>query len=183
LEELERRLAHPRVLALGEIGLDYHWDYAPRDIQHRALRDQLDLAVRLDVPVVFHAREAYSDLLDVLEEYASHSFLLHCFAGTPEDALRAVELGCYFGFDGPLTYKKADALRDLVASLPHDQVVVETDSPYMTPVPHRGKPNRPAYVAYVADTLATVWGVSPEEARRITTQNAGRFFGSRLVRC
>ncbi len=196
---LREMLAHPKVVALGEIGLDYHWDNATREQQYDALRDQLDLAEELQMPVVFHCREAYGDLLDILEaRYAERrtgegsepsqpktqnlkpktpSLLLHCFAGDQNDAQRAIALDCYFGVDGPLTYKNAQALRDLVQqTLPRDRIVIETDAPYLTPVPHRGKPNRPGYVAYVANMLATLWGVSPEEAAGITTANAERFF-------
>lgn len=223
---LRGMLAHPKVVALGEIGLDYHWDYATREQQYEALKAQLDLAEEQQTPIVFHCREAYEDLLDILEgrlgtrderqgtrddgrmtnddppttNHNPHStphapgptpfipspspplplssapkLLLHCFAGTPQDAQRAIALGCYFGLDGPLTYKNAQALRDLVQTLPRNRVVIETDAPYLTPVPHRGKPNRPAYVAHVNSMLATLWQISQEETAEITTANATRF--------
>jgi TatD DNase family protein len=181
LSELASLLAHPKVLALGEIGLDYHWDYSPVETQRRALADQLDLAVELDLPVVFHAREAYSDLLDVLEKRAPQRYLFHCFAGNADEADRAVALDAYFGVDGPITYKKADELRSVIARLPKERVVVETDSPYMAPVPYRGKPNQPAYVALVAEALAKLWSVPQSEAAEVTTRNAARFFGELLV--
>ncbi|HEY0867736.1 MAG TPA: TatD family hydrolase [Fimbriimonas sp.] len=184
LEGLAEFLRHPKVLALGEIGLDYHWDYAPPSIQRQALDDQLELARDLSVPVVFHAREAYSDLLDALEAFGPHPFLLHCFAGEEEDARRGAALGCYFGIDGPLTYKKADDLRRIVGTLPRDRVVLETDSPYMAPVPFRGKKNTPAYVACVNQALARLWSVPAETSAQVTTENAIRFFGERLrTRC
>lgn len=176
LAELERLLAHPRVLALGEIGLDYHWDYSPRMTQYEALRDQLDLASRLGVPVVFHAREAYGDLLDVLEARPPHPYLFHCWAGNAEEAARGVALGGYFGVDGPVTYKKADDLRAVLAEIPLDRLVLETDAPYMPPVPYRGKPNRSAYVPLINAGLAEVHGVSPEACAATTTANAERFF-------
>lgn len=175
LEELRELVKHPKVVALGEIGLDYHWDFATREQQFVALRDQLDLASETQSPVVFHCREAYSDLLDVLED-RSGKFLLHCFSGNMDDVRRATEMNCYFGVDGPITYKSANELREIVRKLPRDSVVVETDAPYLTPVPHRGKPNRPGYVAYVNSMLATVWEVSAEESAKITTANAARFF-------
>lgn len=181
LTELENLLAHPRVLALGEIGLDYHWDYAPRDIQFRALRDQLDLAVRLNTPVVFHAREAYSDLLDVLEARPAHPYLFHCFAGNAEEAQRAVVLDAYFGVDGPVTYPKAEELRSVLRTVPVERLVVETDSPYMSPMPFRGKPNQPAYVMHVNEGLAKACGMAHEEMAELTTANAVRFFGDRLA--
>lgn len=180
LDLLQSLLRHPRVLALGEIGLDYHWDYAPRDVQHRALWDQLELARSLKVPVVFHAREAYRDLLDVLERFGAHEYLFHCFAGNREEAERAVRLDAYFGVDGPISYKKADELREVFRMLPKDRIVVETDSPYMSPVPHRGKPNRPAYVSLVNEALAGALGMTAEECGRLTSDNARRFFGGRL---
>ena len=177
LARLEQLLAHPKVRAMGEIGLDYHWDYAPREIQHRALRDGLNLATQLDVPVVFHAREAYEDLINVLEDFLPIRSLFHCYVGTAAEAQRAAAMGAYFGIDGPITYKKNDELRSMIAGLPRDRVVLETDSPYMAPVPFRGKPNRPAYVAHVNSALASVWSVSAEESAAITTANAKRFFG------
>jgi TatD DNase family protein len=177
LAELESLLNHPRVLALGEIGLDYHWDYSPRMTQFDALKDQLDLAARLQVPVVFHAREAYSDLLDVLEARPSHPYLFHCWAGTEAEAARAVALGGYFGVDGPVTYKKADELRAVLASIPLDRLVLETDAPYMAPIPHRGKPNRSAYIPLINAGLAQAHGVTPETCAEATTANARRFFG------
>ena len=170
-------MRHPKVRALGEIGLDYHWDFATPEQQYRSLKEQLTLAREADKPVVFHCREAYPDLLAILEREPLHPYLIHCFAGDPKDAACALDLGCLFGVDGPLTYKSAGAFRDLVAGLPHDRVVLETDSPYMTPVPHRGQPNKPAYVQLVCQTLADVWGISEEETAAITTANAIRFFG------
>lgn len=177
LSELRARLAHPKVRALGEIGLDYHWDYAPHAIQHRALRDQLALARDTSKPVVFHAREAYKDLLDVLESEPPHPYLFHCFAGTAEDAGRAMALDAMFGVDGPISYKSAHGLRDVIRQIPLDRLVVETDAPYMTPVPLRGKPNRPAYVRWVNAALAAALGISEEACAAATTANARRFFG------
>lgn len=177
LNELRTLLFHPKALALGEIGLDYHWDFSPPETQRKALIDQLDLASELAKPVVFHAREAYSDLLDVLEARPVRPYLFHCFSGSPEEAARAVRLDAYFGVDGPISYKKADELRGLVRTLPRDRLLVETDAPYLTPVPHRGKPNRPAYVRYVAEALAACLQISFDECANLTTNNAERFFG------
>lgn len=176
LRRLRELLAHPRVLALGEIGLDYHWDYADRMVQHDALRDGLDLAAETGKPVVFHAREAYSDLLDVLEARPPHPYLMHCFAGTAEEGARAARLGCRFGVDGPVTYPKAEGLREVLRTLPFESLVVETDAPYMSPVPQRGKPNRPAWVRHVAEGLATALGRSFDEVAETTTATARAFF-------
>lgn len=177
LADLETRLGHPKVCALGEIGLDYHWDYAPREQQARALRDQLELARRMDVPVVFHARKAYGDLLDLLEGAPPHRYLFHCFSGSEEDARRAVALDAYFGVDGPVTYKGAAELREVLNMLPRERLVLETDSPYMTPAPFRGKPNRPAYLPYINRALSALLELSEEACGGLTTANARRFFG------
>jgi len=176
LPEYRQMLAHEKVKALGEIGLDYHWDFATKEQQLACLIPQLDLAAELKMPVVFHAREAYSDLLGVLEARPSHRYLFHCFAGSMQDAERAISLDAYFGVDGPITYKKADELRAVIAALPRNRVVLETDSPYMSPVPHRGKPNSPAYLPLIQDGLANVWGVSAAEAEAQTDENATGFF-------
>jgi TatD DNase family protein len=176
LPKLATLLQLPEVVALGEIGLDYHWDYSPTVMQHKALRDQLRLAQEMNKPVVFHAREAYSDLLDVLEQQPRIPYLFHCFAGDKSEARRAMRLDAYFGIDGPITYKKADDLREIVRVMNPERVVLETDSPYMSPVPHRGKPNSPAYIPLINQVLAEVWGMTPEETAAQTTENARRFF-------
>lgn len=176
LQEIRRMLAHPKALAIGEIGLDYHWDYSTPEQQRIALDDQLNLAVELDKPVVFHCREAYPDLLTILESRPIHPYLIHCWAGDASDVERALALGCIFGVDGPISYKKSDELRNIFRMLPKDRVVIETDSPYLTPEPYRGKPNKPAYVKYVAEALAKVWDISSDEVAQITTENALRFF-------
>lgn len=177
LANLKELLSRPKVLACGEIGLDYHWDYASREKQFEALHAGLNLASEMGMPAVFHAREAYGDLLDVLERRPPHSYLFHCWAGSPIEAERAIALGAYFGVDGPVTYPKAEPLREVLRRVPRDRLVVETDSPYMAPHPHRGKPNRPAYVRYVNEGLAAALGVPSEECARLTTENAERFFG------
>lgn len=177
LADLEPMLSHPKTVAIGEIGLDYHWDYATKDQQRTALFDQLDLAASIGKPVVFHCREAYKDLLPLLAARARHPGVLHCFAGDAEDASLALELRLMFGVDGPITYKKANDLREIFRTLPADRIVIETDAPYLTPEPHRGKPNRPAYVAMVNAGLAACRGIGRDECARLTTANATRFFG------
>lgn len=175
-DSIRAMASHPKVVAIGEIGLDYHWQYATREEQFKALTEQLDLADELDIPVVFHCREAYDDLLTLLEGRKQGRWLLHCFSGDANDAARANKLECYFGVDGPLTYKSANGLRDLVASLPLERVVVETDAPYLTPAPFRGKPNRPGYVSYVNAMLAAIWRTDAETMAVRTSENAERFF-------
>lgn len=177
LLDIEEMLRHPKVAAIGEIGLDYHWDFATPAQQWTALQDQLDLSESEGKPVVFHCREAYPDLLDLLEKRQRHAWLFHCFAGDLSDARRAVELGGWFGVDGPITYPKANDLREVVRSLPPDRIVVETDSPYLSPVPLRGRPNRPGNVRFVNAGLGASLGIGEDECGRLTTANAERFFG------
>jgi TatD DNase family protein len=177
LSEIRELLSHPKAVALGEIGLDFHWDFATRDQQERSLFEQLDLASEVGVPVVFHCREAYPELLEILETRLHPTpMLFHCFAGAADQARRALDLGCAFGVDGPLTYKKADALRAIVRTLPRNRVVLETDSPYLTPSPHRGKPNSPTYLPLICAELAALWEIGLEEAGALTTANTMSFF-------
>lgn len=178
LKEYEKMLAHPKVVALGEIGLDYYRDHATPEQQKACLNGHLDLAEATGKPVVFHCREAYEDLLSLLEARRyTGDILFHCFAGTPADAARALKLGlCMFGVNGPVTYPTADELRATIAKIPRDCIVLETDSPYLSPVPHRGKPNHPAFVPLIAEGLAKVWECDSGEVARVTTTNALRFF-------
>lgn len=176
LERLRELLTRPKTVALGEVGLDYHWDLASKEQQLRCLIDQLDLAEELDLPVVFHCREAYEDLLALLERRKPRPYLLHCFSGSQEDAKRAVALGCRFGIDGPVTYKKSESLREILVRLPRDRIVLETDSPYLTPVPFRGKPNEPSYLPYVNAAVAQTLEISEDECANLTTRNARDFF-------
>lgn len=178
LAEFRELLHHPKVVAVGEIGLDYHWDYATPVQQFEVLSVFLDLALETSRPVVFHCREAYGDLLSYLEKRSTPGRLLfHCFAGDQDDLLRAKEMDAYYGVDGPITYAKADELREVVGLMPRDRVLLETDAPYLPPVPFRGKTNSPAYLPYICQKLADIWGCSPEEVARQTTANAQEFFG------
>ncbi|MCB0825819.1 MAG: TatD family hydrolase [Armatimonadetes bacterium] len=183
LAEIEKLITHPKVVAIGEIGMDFHWDYATSDEQRSALLLQLDLAGKYEKPVVFHCREAEWFLLPILEKRIQicpkerGKWLLHCFAGSQDDAKRAIELDCMFGVDGPVTYKKADELRETIQTIGLERIVIETDAPWMTPVPHRGKRNKPAWVKHVNEGLAETFDVTPEVTARITTKNAEDFFG------
>lgn len=176
LDTIRSMLSHPKVVALGEIGLDYYRDHASREQQFECLTSQLDLADELDVPVVFHCREAYDDLLSVIEGRSQRKWLFHCFAGGPDDAKRAVGLGAWFGVDGPVTYKSADELRGTLAQLPRDKVLIETDAPWMSPVPYRGQRNKPAWVKLVNAGLAGALGISESDCATVTTNNALAFF-------
>lgn len=177
LAAVREMLGHPKVVALGEIGLDFYRDHATPEAQYRCLTDQLDLAAETGAPVVFHCRDAYPQLLDVLEKRPPDACLFHCFAGDADDARRATALGAYFGVDGPVTYKSNDAYRSLLATLPRDRIVVETDSPWMTPVPFRGQPNRPVWVTHVNTGLARALSLSDADCAALTSANAHAFFG------
>lgn len=175
-------LSHPKVVALGEVGLDFHWDYATPKAQEMCLLEQLPLALKAQKPVVFHCREANSELLLLLEQQPANRFVLHCFSGNQEDALRAQRLDCWFGIDGPITYPKSVELRELVKGLPRDRILIETDSPWLSPHPFRGKPNRPANLALINGALATALGMSDEDCAAMTTANAINVFGLPLQR-
>lgn len=178
IEVIRSMAAHPKCVAIGEVGFDFYWDYATRQQQEDCLHPQLDLAEELGKPLVFHCRDAYPDLLRLLEDRRPQTkMLFHCFSGTEADAERALALDCWFGVDGPLTYPKNEEGRSLFARLPRNRVVIETDAPWLAPVPYRGKGNRPAYVVHVNNALAACWGVTPEESAAITTANAESFFG------
>ena len=173
-----------RTVAIGEIGLDYHWDYSTPEEQVRSLEAHWDLACELQMPVVFHCREAYDDLLKWLSErdVFPPTCIFHCFAGTAEHAELALNLptSSYFGIDGPITYKNADALRTIVAGLRVDRLLLETDAPFLTPHPHRGKPNEPAMIPLVCAGLAGALGITAEECSEITDANSRTAF-PRLV--
>jgi TatD DNase family protein len=163
-----------KVVAWGEIGLDYHYDHSPRDVQREVFRRQLRIAIELKVPVVIHSREADVDTIDILREedaQKEHAGVMHCFGGSLQMAQQAIELGFFVSFAGNLTFKKADDLRDIARQLPLERLLVETDCPYLTPVPFRGKRNEPARVVETAKYLAELKGVEVEEIGKVTTAN------------
>lgn len=173
----EALFAHPKVVAIGEIGLDFYWDKATPEEQQRALVAQLELAESLRAPIVYHCRDAYSALADVLEPRTQPSpWIIHCFGGNAEFAARVDKPQTFFGIGGPLTYKKNDELRAWVAAMPRSKCLLETDAPYLSPVPHRGKPNQPAYVRHVAEQISELWDVSLAEVSAQTSENATRAF-------
>lgn len=167
-------------IAWGEIGLDFHYDNSPRETQVEVFRRQLRAARALNVPVIVHTREAEAETIDALRAEWFGSGLpgiMHCFSGSQWLADKAIELGMLISFSGILTFKKADDLRSVARQVPQDRLLVETDCPYLTPVPHRGKRNEPAYVVEVARCLAQLRGITLEETARITTENFARLFG------
>ena len=180
LEELSRLAKHPRAIAYGEIGLDYFYDHSPRDVQQRVFQDQMELAHQARLPIIIHCRDAWTDCLNMLAEHWRPTALggiLHCFTSTLEDARRGIDMGFLISFAGNSTYPKAQNIRDVAKELPLENILIETDSPYLAPQPYRGKRNEPAYVAEVARILATVRNCSPEEIAAATTGNFRRFFG------
>jgi TatD DNase family protein len=178
-EELERLARHPRVLAWGEIGLDYHYDHSPRDVQEKVFREQLKLARAARRPVIIHCREAWPDCLRILEQDWQSSGLggiFHCFAGTVEEARRGLDMGFLISFAGNVTYPKAQNLRDAAREIPLDRLLVETDSPFLAPQTHRGRRNEPAYVAEVARTLGNERDLPANQVAEVTSANFRRFF-------
>lgn len=179
LDELLAEADHPKVVAIGEAGLDYHYDTAPRDAQHASFRLHITAARQTGLPLVIHARDADDDVAAILEdEYAkgAFAFVLHCFTAGPELARRAVALGGYVSFSGILTFKTGAPLRDIAAALPADRVLVETDAPYLAPNPWRGKRNEPSYVVETARILGEARGISADEIAALTTANFFRLF-------
>lgn len=177
VERIRELSAHPSVVALGEMGLDYHYDFAEPSRQKRFFEAQLNLAAELGRPVVIHCREAVSDALDILKGYPSVRCVFHCFTGTVDEAVRIVNAGYLLGFTGPITFKKNDALRECVRQTPLDRILVETDAPYLSPEPVRSqKTCEPAFVAHTLAMVAKVKGLLIDEVDRATAENTRRFY-------
>jgi TatD DNase family protein len=184
LAELREMAQHPKVIAIGEIGLDFYRDRSPRDVQRRVFRQQLEIAAEVGKPVVIHDREAHTDTLEILRPWAGGSQrgaderrgVLHCFSGDLALAQTAVELGFLIGVDGPITYRNARKLPEIIRALPLDRLLVETDAPFLPPHPYRGKRNEPAYVRLVAEKVADLKGLSLEKVAQATTANAEALF-------
>ena len=172
-------LKHPKVLGLGEIGLDYHYDFAPRDVQHRAFLDQLEVAKSARKPIIIHTREAWPDTFNLLEKYwapAGLPGIMHCFSGGPVEAERCLKMGFYLSFAGVVTFPKALDLQKVAREAPADRILVETDSPYLAPIPHRGKRNEPSFVLHTAAKIAELRGVPLETISEQTTANFRTLF-------
>ena len=179
VEEIVRLSAHPKIVAIGEAGLDYFYANSPREAQMQGFRRHIAAAQATGLPLVIHARDADDDIAAVLEEEmakAPFSAVLHCFTGGPELARRAVDLGLYISFSGIITFKKSDALRAVAASVPLDRLLVETDAPFLAPGKYRGKRNEPAYVVETAKELAKAKGISAADLARATTENFFRLY-------
>jgi len=179
LKKLKELAAAPKVVAVGETGLDYYYDHSPREVQRRVFAEFIHLARETGLPIVVHERDAAQDVADLLRAEGARKLrgVIRCFTGDYEAACAYLDLGFYISFTGIITFKNANLLREVVRRVPLDRMLVETDSPYLPPVPHRGKRNEPAYVQYVAETIAKIKCVSLEEVARVTTQNVRELFG------
>lgn len=180
LQRLAELTTHPRVIAYGEIGLDYFYDHSPRDVQQRVFREQMELAARAKLPLIIHCRDAWDDCLHLLEQAWRPTGLrgiLHCFTSTLADAQRGLDMGFLISFAGNSTFPKAQNLRDIAKALPLENLLIETDSPFLAPQPYRGKRNEPAYVGEVAKAIGSVRNLPAEEVASATAANFRRFFG------
>ena len=176
-EEICSMARHPRCVAIGEIGLDYYWDASHKEEQKALFRRQIELALELDKPVIVHDREAHGDCLEIVRDYPGLRGVFHCYSGSAEMAKELLKLGWYLGFDGPVTYKNARKALEVLELCPMDRMLMETDSPYLSPVPMRGKRNDSSNLKYVAEKIAQVKGISPEQAAALTLANGCRLFG------
>lgn len=178
LQELKRLAAEARIVAIGEIGLDYHYDHSPRDVQRRVFRRMIDLAREVKLPIVIHDREAHEDIFNILREENAGEVggIMHCYSGSWPLAQEAIEMGFYISIAGPVTFYNAQKAVEVVRRIPLEYLLIETDSPYLAPVPFRGKRNEPAYVVKVAEMIARIKEMPVEEVARITTENGKRAF-------
>ncbi|SHH46150.1 TatD DNase family protein [Caloranaerobacter azorensis DSM 13643] len=178
IEVLKSLLKKDKVIAVGEIGLDYHYDFSPRDVQKKWFREQIKLAKEFNLPIIVHDREAHKDVYDILKEEQDGTLrgVLHCFSGSVEMAKEYIKMGFYISFAGPITFKNAKTPREVAKAIDINRILIETDSPYLTPHPHRGKRNEPLYVRYVAAMIAELKGMTIEEVAHITAENTKKLF-------
>ncbi len=178
IDELRKLARHPKVVAIGEIGLDYYWDTnPPKEFQQEVLRAQLALARELKLPVIIHDRDAHADTLAIVKEFPEVTGVFHCYSGSVEDARTLVKMGWMLSFNGAATFKNARKAPEVIAEVPMEQLMIETDAPYLAPVPHRGKRNDSGLVYLVAEKIAQIKGLTAEEVETVTWENGKRFFG------
>lgn len=180
LDELKNLAKEDKVVAIGEIGLDYYYDNSPREIQREVFIEQIELAIELGLPVVIHTRDANQETFDIIKEATKEGQLkgvMHCYSGSVEMALEYIKLGFYISLGGPVTFKKSKVSKEVAKAIPLDKLLIETDCPYLTPEPYRGKRNEPKYVRYIAETIAEIKGISVEELAKATSQNVKDLFG------
>lgn len=176
IEEIRKLAKNPKVVAIGEIGLDYYWDKSQKDLQKEMFKSQLQLAKELNLPVVVHDREAHADCLEICDEVNMTRVVFHCYSGSADFAKLLLDRGWYLGFDGPITYKIAKKLPEVVEVCPLDRILIETDSPYLSPEPKRGRRNDSKNLPYIAAKIGEIKGLSAEEIAKITKENALRLF-------
>ncbi|MBN6889759.1 TatD DNase family protein [Cytobacillus horneckiae] len=176
IEELSQ---HPKVVAIGEMGLDYHWDKSPKEIQKAVFKKQIQLAKKVKLPIVIHNREATADIVEILKEEDAGEVggIMHCFSGSPEIAKECIDMNFYISLGGPVTFKNAKRPKEVAAEIPLEKLLIETDCPYLAPHPYRGKRNEPSYVTLVAEQIAEIKGLTVEEVASKTTDNAKKLFG------
>lgn len=180
IDTLRQLAQHEKVVAIGEIGLDYYWaENPPREWQQRVLRAQMALAAELDLPVIIHDREAHADTLAIVKEFPQVRGVFHCYSGSAEDARALLKMGWMLSFNGAITFKNARKAPEVIAEVPMERIMIETDSPYLTPVPYRGKRNDSAYVHLVAERIAEIKGITAKEVECVTFENGKRLFGIR----
>ncbi len=175
LAEIEKMLSHEKCVAVGEIGLEYHYDFVPKDVQKYVFEKHLELAVKYDMPVIVHDREAHADTMDLLKKYRPKG-VLHCYSGSAEMAKEVLKMGMYIGLGGAVTFKNAVKPVEVAEMIPLDRLLLETDCPYMAPVPMRGKRNNSAYIEYVAEKIADIKNVFAQELLDITAENTRKLF-------
>ena len=175
LLEIEKMLTHEKCVAVGEIGLEYHYDFVPKDVQKYVFEKHLELAVKYDMPVIVHDREAHADTMELLKKYNPKG-VLHCYSGSAEMAKEVLKMGMYIGLGGAVTFKNAVKPVEVAEMIPLDRLLLETDCPYMAPVPMRGKRNNSAYIEYVAEKIADIRGISSQELLCITAENTKKLF-------
>ncbi len=178
MDEIRALAKENKVVAIGEIGLDYYWpENPPRELQQQVLRAHMALAQELGLPVIIHDREAHADTLSIVKEFPAVTGVFHCFSGSVEMARELLKMGWMLSFNGAITFKNARKAPEVIGEIPMDRIMIETDAPYLTPVPFRGKRNDSTYVSLVAEKIAQIKGLSPDEVERITWENGKRFFG------
>lgn len=178
LKWIERLAAHPKVVGIGEMGLDYHWDKSPKEVQQELFRKQIQLAKKVKLPIIIHNREATADVVRILKEEDAKEVggIMHCFGGSVETARECIEMNFLISLGGPVTFKNAKMPKEVAQEIPLEKLLIETDAPYLAPHPHRGKRNEPVYVTLVAEEIAKLKEVSIEEVAKVTTKNALKLF-------
>lgn len=177
VSHIENLLNHPKVVGVGECGLDFYWTDENQAQQEQAFLHQIKLSEKYQLPLVIHTRNSFDRAYEMVQPFKGKvNGVFHCFSSTLEDVIKAIDIGFYIGIDGPITFKKNEVLKDIILGMDLSYLLIETDSPYMTPAPHRGKRNEPSYLPYIAEKIAEIKGITVDEVINITTENAKRLF-------